>query len=550
MFKKTLVCWVIISLIALTAIGCGTRKPSGCLERALLDKPETLNPLLTSGECVVLDYIFQGLIRYDEHLQLVGQLAERWDVSADNREWTFFLRKDVRWHDGEPFTARDVEFTFAVKAYDESFPGPKDKDFAWIEAIEIIDDYSIKFSLAEGHNLSMAIMCQEIVPRHLYDPQIALGRNKFSIRDMAKHPCNWQPVGTGPYRFREWQNQCIILERNDQYYDSDCPYIQMVKFNFFPDLDTALSALDEGRVDLLEGISYTQMETVPDLSETHEYYTYQEMGCQVLAFNFRPQAFGPDRLNPWLDRRVRQAVAWAINREGIIAELLGGRGILMNCTVPPKSWAYSPDFISYTLDLAYAGHLLDQAGWQENRDRWRYSGGNRLSFQLAYREDNPFHGELAAMVKEDLSQVGIEVILKPLAWREMLLGCLDAGNFEMALMGLSLDPDPQVAFLFGSGAFPSMNFGAYQNTVMDALVNIAKGSGDTEVPRAVYADMQKLISYDLPYIFLFSPVRTAIASNSLKGIVTSPLGLCRPEHWYFTGNKQRELLAGSFEFEH
>lgn len=550
MFKKTLVYWIIISMIVLTAIGCGTRKPSGCLERVLLDKPKMLNPLLTSGECVVLDYIFQGLIRYDEHLQLVGQLAERWDVSADNREWTFYLRKDVCWHDGEPFTARDVEFTFAVKADDENLPGPKNQDFAWIEAIEIIDDFSIKFTLAPGHNLSLAIMCLEIIPRHLYDPKIALGQNKVAICDMAEHPCNWQPVGTGPYRYKDWQDQCITLERNDQYYDEDYPYIQTIRFNFYPDFDTALAALAAGQVDLLEDISPAQMDNVPDLAQTHECYTYQERGYQFLAFNFRPQAFGPDRVNPWLDRRVRQAVAWTINREGIIAELLEGRGVLMNSTVPPKSWAYSPDLIAYCQDLARAGHLLDQAGWTQRLDGWRYSEGNKLSVRLTFREDNLFHEEIAAIVKDDLAKVGIEVILNPLAWRDMLLDCMDAGNFELALMGLSLDPDPHVASLFGSGSCRGMNFGAYQNIVMDAIVWTEKGSGDNEVPQALFADMQKLMAYDLPYVFLFSPVRTAIATNSLKGIVTSPLGFCWLERWYFTGKKQQKLPAGGFGFEH
>lgn len=534
MFKKIIIFLVITVLIALGTTGCETKEPSGCLERALLGEPGMLNPLLVSEDCPVSAYIFQGLVCYDEHLQLVGQLAESWEVSPDNREWTFFLRPDVRWHDGEPFTARDVEFTFAVKVFDKSFFGPKDKDLAQIEAIEVLDDYSIKFILAPEHDFSMGKMCLGILPRHLYDPQIALGRDKVLIGHMAEHPRNWQPVGTGPYRFADRQDQCITLERNDYYYDGDCPFIRTVKFNFYPDFDTALSALAAGQVDLLEDISPAQMETVPDLTQTHEYYTCQEMGCQVLAFNFRPQAFGPGRENPWQDRRVRQAVAWAIDRERIIAELLGGRGVQMDSTVPPESWAYSSDLVAYAQDLARAGQLLDQAGWPEKLDGWRYSGGKRLSFQLTLREDNPFHGEIAAMVKEDLAQVGIEVKLNPRAWRELLLDCMDAGDFEMALMGLSLDPDPNATIYFRSDSISrGMNFGAYTSPAMDAILQLDGGPGSAETNLRVYAEMQKLMSHDLPFVFLFSPARTAIASKSLKGIVPSPLGLCWPERWYF-----------------
>lgn len=531
MFKKTSIFLAIT--IALVATGCETREPSGCLDQALLGEPGMLNPLLTGEECIVTDYIFQGLVRYDEQLQLVGQLAESWEVSPDNREWTFCLRQDVSWHDGEPFTANDVEFTFALQIFDESFPGPRDLDLAQIRAIEVLDDYRIKFFLAPDHELSMGKMSLAILPRHLYDPQVALGRDKVPIRQMAAHPRNWRPVGTGPYRFEEWQNQCIILERYENYYDGDCPYIQTTKFYFYPDFDTALSDLAAGRVDLLEDISPTQMETAPDLSQTHEYYTYQEMGCQVLAFNFRSQAFGSNRVNPWLDRRVRQAVAWAINREKIIAELLGGRGVQIDSIVPTQSWAYSPDIVAYDQDLAQAGQLLDQAGWPLKLDGWRYREGKRLSFQLTLREGNPFYENVAAMLKEDLAQVGIEVELNPRPWGELLLDCMDTGDFEMVLLGLGLNPDPDAAFFASDSISRGMNFGAYTSPAMDAILSMDAGAGNAETRRLAYAAMQKLMSYELPLIFLFSPARTAIASKNLKGIVTSPLGLCWPERWYF-----------------
>lgn len=534
MFKKT--SFLVFTVLIVVAIGCGTRIPSGCLDQALLREPGMLNPLLLSEDCVITDYIFQGLVRYDENMQLVGQLAESWEVSPDNQEWTFCLRQDVSWHDGETFTAHDVEFTFALKIFDESFPGPKDKDLAQIRAIEVLDDYRIKFILAPDHELSMAKMSLEVLPRHLYDPLVALGRDKVPIPLMAEHPRNWRPVGTGPYRFGEWQNQCIILERYENYYAGDCPYIQTIKFNLYPDFDLALSALAAGRVDLLADISPTQMETVPDLSQTHEYYTYQEMGCQVLAFNFRPQAFGSDRVNPWQDRRVRQAVAWAIDRERIIAELLGGRGVKLDSIVPTQCWAYSPDNIAYAQDLARAGQLLDQAGWRERLDGWRYRQGEMLSFQLTIKEGNPFYENIAAMVKEDLAQVGIEVTLNPRPWSELLLDCMVAGDFEMVLIGFGLDPDPDAAGFFRTDSISrGMNFGAYSSPVMRAIQKMDAGAGNAETRRLVYAEMQKLMSYDLPFIFLFSPARTAIASKNLQGIVTSPLGLCWPERWYFDG---------------
>lgn len=535
MYKKNIIVLVLIVLVAFGASGCDSIKSKGCLDRALFREPSMLNPHLLREDCAVTDYIFQGLVYHDEQLQLVGQLAERWEVSPDNREWTFFLRQDVSWHDGQPFTAADVEFTYALHIFDDSFTGPRDTDLAAVEAIEVLDDYSIKFILAPDHELSMSKLSMDILPRHLYDPQAALGRDKISIGKMAEHPRNWRPVGTGPYRFSEWQNQCIILERYEHYYDGDFPNIQRIKFNFYPDFDTALSDLAVGRVDLLEDLSPAQMETVPDLSQTHEYYTYQEMGCQVMAFNFQGGAI------PWRDRRVRQAVAFSIDREKMISDLLGGRGVPMEGMISLDSWAYSPETAGYTKDLARAGQLLDQAGWLSGQGGWRYRDGKRLSLQLTFREDYPIYRSLATLIKEDLALVGIEVSLDPRPWNELLLDCVQAGNFELLLLGLILDPDPSVALYSSNSISRGMNLGGYTSSTLESCLSIDVMTADAESRQRAYGAMQKLMSTDLPYIFLFSPVRTAIASKNLRGIVPSSLGLRWRERWHLVGDDSDSL---------
>lgn len=530
--QKKLIIALVILLMASWASGCDSIEPSGCLDQALLQEPSMLNPLLLREDCSVTDYIFQGLVRFDEHLQLVGQLAESWEVSPDNREWTFSLRQDVSWHDGKPFTTADVEFTFALHVFDGNFPGPRDKDLAAIEAIEVLDDYRIKFILAPGHELSMAKMSLPILPRHLYDPQLALGGDKLPTGQMAKHPRNWRPVGTGPYCFGEWQNQGIILHRNEEYYDGDGPYIQTIKFNFYPDLDTALSDLAAGRVDLLGDLSPAQMEAVPDLSHTHEYYTYQEMGCQVLAFNFHGEAV------PWRDRRVRQAVAFAIDREKMISELLGGRGVPMEGMIPSKSWAYAPAIADYPQDLAQAGQLLDAAGWLPDQGGWRCREGQRLTLKLTFREDHSIYWDMAALIQQDLARVGIDVHPDPRPWNNLLLDCMQAGNFDLLLLGLSLDPDPSVALFSSKSISRGMNVGGYTSSTLESLLGIDVMAADLASRQRAYGDMQELMSQDLPYIFLFSPLRTAIADKDLRGIVPSPLGLQGQERWRLVGDDE------------
>lgn len=533
--KKMIIALVLTLFTAFQAGGCDSIEPGGCLDQALLQEPSMLNPLLLKEDCAVTDYIFQGLVGFDEHLQLVGQLAESWEVSPDNREWTFVLRKDVSWHDGQPFTAADVEFTYALHVFDENFPGPRDKDLAAIEAIEVIDDYRIRFLLAPGHELSMAKMALKILPRHLYDPQVALGRDRVPTGEMASHPRNWRPVGTGPFCFAQWQNQCIILQRNEQYYDGDGPYIETIKFNFYPDLDTALSDLAAGRVDLLEDITPAQMAAAPDPSHTHNYFTYQEMGCQVLAFNFHGDAV------PWQDLRVRQAIAFALDRERMILELLGGRGVPVEGIIPSQSWACAQDITGYSRDLAQAGKLLDEAGWLPDQEGWRYQAGKRLALKLTFREDHPIYWRLAALIQEDLARVGIEANLDPRPWNDLLLNCVQGGNFELLLLGLSVDPDPSVALYSSKSISRGMNLGGYTSSDLESLLSVDVMAEDFASRQLAYGAMQKLMSRDLPYIFLFSPLRTAIADKDLMGIVVSPLGLQCQERWHLVGDSKDSL---------
>jgi peptide/nickel transport system substrate-binding protein len=452
----------------------------------------------------------------------VGQLAKSWQVSPDQLEWTFLLRDDVYWHDGQPFTADDVKFTFETIAFNENCPGPKFADFPLLIGIDLLGEHSIKFTLAAPFAPFLGSLTQGIVPRHIFDPTIAKGPDKVSIAAMEKHPRNWKPIGTGPYILAHWvDNEYITLERNGNYYDGLYPYIETINLKFFPDLISALDALQAGEVDLLGDIpedALQELET--SLGASHNFYFSQELGYHFLCFNFRPQAFGPDRVNPWLDIRVRQAVAHALNRENFLDEQLYGRGVLMNSPVPPTSWAFAP---------ALANQLLDGAGWVRAPGGWRHKGGQKLSFQLTTRGDNDFHLAIAAMVQAELGEIGIEVELNTVPWNEMLGNHVLSGDFEMMLMGLSLTPDPDAFKVFHTTE--GLNFGAYSNEELDSLLIQGRETADIQARKEIYGDMQAILAADLPYIFLFSREMTAAAAGHIRGITVSALGLCWPERW-------------------
>src|SRR5690554_5596922 len=207
MLKKIITILALLSLLSI-GVSCSSKEPpvAGSLNLALVGNPSMLNPILgtDSASARIEEYIYQGLICYDEDLELVGQLALDWDISPDNLEWTFSLRQDVTWHDGRPFTARDVEFTLATIAFNDDYTGTRAADFERLEKIEVVDDYTIKFTLSEPWGPFLASLRQGILPRHIFDPSFAVGADKVPIADMAKHPRNWKPVRTGPYVFSSW----------------------------------------------------------------------------------------------------------------------------------------------------------------------------------------------------------------------------------------------------------------------------------------------------------------------------------------------------------
>jgi len=483
----------------------------------------------------VCDYIFQGLVRYDEKMELGGQLAKGWDISPDNRQWTFYLREDVRWHDGEPFTARDVEFTFNTIAFDEDYPGSRRDAFSLLEDIAVVDDYTITFTLIEPRTAFLANLSQGIIPRHLYDPSVAVGADRVPIADMARHPRNWNPIGTGPFIYSTWaESQYLILERNEDYY-APAPFLQSICLQFFPSTEAAVSALEAGEVDLVTDIPFAQAHRLEASSaQALHLYSAQEMGYELLGFNFRPGAFGTGMTNPWLDRRVRQAVAHALNREHYLQELLSGRGVLLDSPIPAASWAHSPEQVhQYSYDPDIAAGLLTEAGWSLGGDGLRYRDGQPFAFQLTVREDNALEVAMAEMIRADLGAVGIKMEVNAVPWQTMLVDHVYAGEFQMFLMGLSFGPDPAVYDIFHSTAARNgLNFGAYNEPKLDIALKLGRQSGSRETRRELYADVQRVLTSDLPIVFLFSREVTTAAREGVHGLEVSPLGLCWPERWY------------------
>jgi peptide/nickel transport system substrate-binding protein len=313
------------------------------------------NPITSSGayDQELMNYaLFTPLVRYDDNLDPSPYLAESWELQDDTAV-VFRLRQDVRWHDGQPVTAHDVEFTFNMAKTPESASFIGTSFLTEIASARVIDDHTIAFTFVRPHAQAVENFYWAPVPRHLLE--------NVAPADMRNAPFNRQPVGSGPFRFHEWRsNDQLVLVRNPDFPEGlgGPAAADRVVFRIIPEASTMLTELLTGGIHVDIPLAPDQVRQVRDNADT-DLFSYPGKTFHYVGWNnARP---------PFDDARVRRAMAHAINTQEIVDALLYGEGEVAHSTIPPWHSLYSEtDAISYDLDAA--GRLLDEAGWTAGAD--------------------------------------------------------------------------------------------------------------------------------------------------------------------------------------
>ncbi len=544
MLKRSLIVLMALALVASLAVGCRPAGPDigGVLVRAMIGNPSLFNPILSADTASsdIEGFIFQGLVRYDENMQRVGSLAHDWEISEDNLEWTFFLREGVTWQDGEPFTTADVEFTIGTTAFNEDYPGPRASMFDLLEEIVVVDDYTITFILSEPFGPFMNNIGFSIIPQHIYDPEVSEEYN-VAIADMYEHPANLNPIGTGPYNYGEWvEGEYIDLVRNPDYWNSPEPYIETILFRFVEDLATAVASLEAGEIDLLAGIPDDDLlRVVLNLQDTHNFYEYQELVYDWIGFQFREEPFLDHfGFNPFHDLRVRQAFAHAVNRQAFLDDILQGRGTLMNSHIPPNSWAYSEDVHVYEYDPDIANDLLTEAGWiwrdGDDYRTWEDDESIVLHFDIYTNIGNNRREQITVLTQQDLAEVGVSLELQWIEWATLLNNYVFTAEYQLLVIGWSLGADPDAYSIFHTDATGMLNLGFYSNEEIDDLLIKGRTTVDIDERRGYYQEFAEILSYDLPYVFLFTRDITTAVDKKVHDITVGALGLWWFDRWYIS----------------
>ncbi|MBI4463202.1 MAG: ABC transporter substrate-binding protein [Acidobacteria bacterium] len=438
--------------------------------------------------------IFDSLLQRDRHSNLQPWLAEGWDT-PDPLTYIFHLRTDVRFHDGKRLTARDVRYTFQSLLSGE-IRSLKAGSFALIESVEAPDDATIIIRLKEPY----ASFLWNLTPG-------AIG----IVPEGAGQKLASQPIGSGPFRFiSSRQDEEVVLERNPDYWAGP-PHIQQARFKIVPDATTRALELRKGTADLaLNSLTADMVET---LRQQEHLRVMQEPGTtyQYIALNLRSKN---------LSLPVRQAIAYGINREPMIAYLWRNTVRPANSLLPTEHWAYAEDLPSHSYDPDKARELLDEAGFRPGPD------GVRLRLEMRTSTDQTGR-ELAAVLQDQLRQIGIALDTRSFEFATFYAD-VTRGNFDLySLRWIAANEDPDIfEYCFHSQKVPpaGANRGYYANAEVDRLIEKARTSSDLNERREKYARIQQILNRDLPYIHLWYLDNVAVYNRRLSYLRLLPTG--------------------------
>jgi len=494
------------------ARGAATPAYGDSLVDGTIGEPSNLIPILAADSAShgVAGLIYNGLLKYDKNLTLVGDLAKSWEVSNDGLTITFHLRTGVKWHDGRDFTSRDVLYTYRV-TIDPKTPTAYAEDFKQVMKAEAPDPYTFRVRYEKPFAPAIASWTSAILPAHLLEG-----------KDITKSPLSRAPVGTGPYRLKEWvAGQKVVLESFHNYFEGR-PFIDRYVYRIIPDSSTMYMELKSGGLDMmsLTPVQYQRQTGAPEFKERFNKYRYPASAYTYLGYNLRHPLFK--------DKRVRQALTSAINKEEIIQGVLLGMGQIAHGPYKPGTWAYAAKVKEFPYNPAKARELLAAAGWkQRNSEGTLVKDGRPFRFTILTNQGNSERLKAAQIIQQRLKAVGIEVKIRVVEWASFLSQFIDPGNFEAVILGWTITPEPDLFDVWHSSKTgpKELNFIGFKNSEVDRLIEQGRGTFDVEIRKKCYYRIQEILAEEQPYTFLYVPDALPVVSARFHGIEPAPAGI-------------------------
>jgi len=515
--------FVLHALYLSLALGCSidaARRADRAFVVAISHDPGHLNPAITTngGVNTAAGLLYDGLLRLDESLTPTPALATRWETLDGGARHRFHLRRDVRWHDGRPFTAADVEFTFEqvlLKFHSRTRAslGP-----ALVDVVAL-DDSTVEFRFRRPYApllQQLDVVEAPIIPRHVY-----VGS------DPLRNPANRHPVGTGPYKFVSYQSSGEIRYAANRDYFRGAPSVDTAILRVVPDPATQVAALEAGEVDWMFSVPGPERERLrhhPTVRLLQSPLGAGGNNCiTTLGFNLDRATFR--------DLRVRKAIAHAVNRPQIVERVLFGEGRAADAPISSRiGFAYAADLPIPAFDTLRAAALLDAAGWRRSGSGTRTARGVR-----GVRDGTPFvvgltvlpsQSNYAELLRAQLRAVGIDLRVGSLEQAVFAQTVFTERDFDTAIGAYCNGTDPEIGvrrMLVSSSIapVPFSNMAGYRSASVDSLFELAASALDPAQRRLYYRSMQEIVVADQPYVWLAETLGTRAYNSRCSGFGAS-----------------------------
>jgi peptide/nickel transport system substrate-binding protein len=486
-----------------------TGEPSfgGTYVEGLTGTPARINPLFATQNEVdasLVSLVFAGLTRIDDHGTPFPDLAETWTLSPDGRVYTFRLRPGLIWQDGAELTADDVVFTYGLLKTAGSRAAPAVARILSDATVSRVDGLTVTIELPQAFAPLPSYLTLGLLPAHIL--------RSLPPDALFDAPFNLQPIGAGPYRLEQLTAEHAVLTANPGHHLGQ-PFVQRIELRFYRDEGSLLAALRAKRVGGalfhtgLGEADRVEIERRTDLRETS------------LVTGEVSYVFLNLRLSLFQDRRVRQALLYALDRDAIVEEVFDGQAMRADSPLLPDGWAFTPALQRYGPDPKLAGLLLDEAGWRLNDRGVRARGGDQLNFTLATSAD-PANVAVAQAIAKRWSAIGANVTVEAGGVTALVRDMLEPRSYQTALFSLTsdADPDPYGAWHSTQASGKAGNLASLRDDRIDRVLAEARLGASPSRRRELYGEFQELFAQEVPAIPLYVATALYVQPASMRGV--------------------------------